>query len=288
MRSMTLAALLFLVLAPPAGFAEAPPTLVDGWEAVRTPVKPFEVKDLRGQPLRLGRPRGEDRRHRLLGLVVQALHQGAPGAGRLPPAPRRPVGRRSPELQRRGGPRGGRGLPEDLPGELPRPLRRRARRAARAGRVPHEDDPRRAQAGKGGSATVRFRREGLTRSRASRPRVAALLAEPPADGPRPCDVRVLRVARFTTTIVASSSQGRPSPQANAASKSRVQDRLGRPVLRLAHDLPDAFDAEELARLVAPLEDAVGAASAAPRPGGPARSRAGSAPPAAARSRSRRW
>ena len=53
MRSMTLVALLFLVLAPPAGFAEAPTTVVDGWEAVRSPVKPFEVKDLRGQPLRL-------------------------------------------------------------------------------------------------------------------------------------------------------------------------------------------------------------------------------------------
>ena len=52
MRSTALVTLLFL-LAPLAGFAEAPPTLVDGWEAVRVPVKPFEVKDLRGQPLRL-------------------------------------------------------------------------------------------------------------------------------------------------------------------------------------------------------------------------------------------
>ena len=52
MRSIVLVALLFVV-APLAGLAEAPPTLVEGWEAVRTPVKPFEVKGLRGQPLRL-------------------------------------------------------------------------------------------------------------------------------------------------------------------------------------------------------------------------------------------
>ena len=52
MRSTALVALLFIV-APLAGFAQAPPTLVDDWEAVRIPVKPFEVKDLRGQPLRL-------------------------------------------------------------------------------------------------------------------------------------------------------------------------------------------------------------------------------------------
>jgi len=52
LRSTALVALLCL-LAPLAGSAEAPPTLVDGWEAVRTPVKPFEVKDLHSQPLRL-------------------------------------------------------------------------------------------------------------------------------------------------------------------------------------------------------------------------------------------
>ena len=53
MRSTVLAALLSLS-APLAGLAQDPPTLVDGWEAVRVPVKPFEVKDLRSQPLRLG------------------------------------------------------------------------------------------------------------------------------------------------------------------------------------------------------------------------------------------
>jgi hypothetical protein len=40
-------------MAPLAGFAQAPPTLVDDWEAVRVPAKPFEVRDLQSQPLRL-------------------------------------------------------------------------------------------------------------------------------------------------------------------------------------------------------------------------------------------
>ena len=53
MRSIVLAVVLFL-LAPPIGFAQAPPPLVDDWEAVRIPVKPFEVKDLQSRPLRLG------------------------------------------------------------------------------------------------------------------------------------------------------------------------------------------------------------------------------------------
>ena len=52
MRSTALVALLFL-LAPLAGFAEAPPTLLDGWEAVRVKAMPFEVKDLQSRPLRL-------------------------------------------------------------------------------------------------------------------------------------------------------------------------------------------------------------------------------------------
>jgi len=53
LRSIVLAVVLFL-LAPPIGFAQAPPPLVDDWEAVRIPVKPFEVKDLQSRPLRLG------------------------------------------------------------------------------------------------------------------------------------------------------------------------------------------------------------------------------------------
>jgi len=57
LRSTTLVAL--LLLAPPAGLAEAPPTLVDDWEAVRIPAKPFEVKDLQSQPLRLADLRGK-------------------------------------------------------------------------------------------------------------------------------------------------------------------------------------------------------------------------------------
>jgi thiol-disulfide isomerase/thioredoxin len=41
------------MIAPLAGSAEAPPALVDGWEAVRIPVAPFDVKGLRSPPLRL-------------------------------------------------------------------------------------------------------------------------------------------------------------------------------------------------------------------------------------------
>jgi len=52
LRSTALAALFFLV-APLAGLAQAPPTLVDDWEAVRVPARPFEVRDLNRQPLRL-------------------------------------------------------------------------------------------------------------------------------------------------------------------------------------------------------------------------------------------
>lgn len=51
MRPTALAALLFLLA--PLGFAQAPPTLVDDWEAVRVPAKPFEVRDLQSEPLRL-------------------------------------------------------------------------------------------------------------------------------------------------------------------------------------------------------------------------------------------
>jgi thiol-disulfide isomerase/thioredoxin len=46
-------------VAPLAGFAEAPPTLADGWEAVRIPVKPFQVKGLRSRPLRLAELEGK-------------------------------------------------------------------------------------------------------------------------------------------------------------------------------------------------------------------------------------
>jgi len=45
--------LLSLVWAPLIAAAAAPPPTVDGWEAVRAPARPFEVKDLEGRPLRL-------------------------------------------------------------------------------------------------------------------------------------------------------------------------------------------------------------------------------------------
>jgi thiol-disulfide isomerase/thioredoxin len=45
--------LLLLLCAPFARPAEAPPPVVDGWEALRKETKPFEVRDLRSTPLRL-------------------------------------------------------------------------------------------------------------------------------------------------------------------------------------------------------------------------------------------
>jgi thiol-disulfide isomerase/thioredoxin len=42
-----------LLLGVPGRPAQVPPALVDGWEAVRVPAMPFEVKDLHGRPLRL-------------------------------------------------------------------------------------------------------------------------------------------------------------------------------------------------------------------------------------------
>jgi thiol-disulfide isomerase/thioredoxin len=42
-----------LACAPFLAAADPPPALVDGWEALRALVRPFEVKDLGGQPLRL-------------------------------------------------------------------------------------------------------------------------------------------------------------------------------------------------------------------------------------------
>jgi thiol-disulfide isomerase/thioredoxin len=48
-------ALVSVILAcvPLLAAADPPPALVDGWEVVRAPVRPFEVKDLGGKPLRL-------------------------------------------------------------------------------------------------------------------------------------------------------------------------------------------------------------------------------------------
>jgi thiol-disulfide isomerase/thioredoxin len=55
LRSSAFVSLFFFALlcAPLLGAAEAPPAVVDGWEAVRTPVRPFEVKGLGGGSLRL-------------------------------------------------------------------------------------------------------------------------------------------------------------------------------------------------------------------------------------------
>ncbi len=47
------------MLIAPLATAEDAPRLVDDWEAVRVPVKPFVVKDLDGKPLSLGELRGQ-------------------------------------------------------------------------------------------------------------------------------------------------------------------------------------------------------------------------------------
>lgn len=52
-------ALVVLLLIPFLLAADAPPPVVDGWEAVRFPAKAFEVKDLVGQPLRLSELAGK-------------------------------------------------------------------------------------------------------------------------------------------------------------------------------------------------------------------------------------
>ena len=62
--------------------------------------------------------------------------------------------------------------------------------------------------------------------------------------------------RFSTTIVASSSQGRAVAPARRGVEQRVEDRLRALVLPLAHDRAQPVGAEELPARVAPLEDAV--------------------------------
>jgi thiol-disulfide isomerase/thioredoxin len=52
LRSTALVSLL-LLCAPLARSGEAPPAVVDGWEAVQAPARPFEVKDLESRRLRL-------------------------------------------------------------------------------------------------------------------------------------------------------------------------------------------------------------------------------------------
>jgi thiol-disulfide isomerase/thioredoxin len=51
-RSSILVCVILACVPLPAA-ADPPPALVDGWEAVRVPVRPFEVKDLGSRPLRL-------------------------------------------------------------------------------------------------------------------------------------------------------------------------------------------------------------------------------------------
>src|SRR5262249_54836948 len=119
------------------------------------------------------------------------------------------------EPQRRREAPGDRGVPEALAGRLPRLLRGPAHGAARARRAPDEADPRRASAGAGRPRAPALPPRGPDTGREHRSarRGAAGRAALTRSAPPPQELRL------TTTIVASSSHGRPSPHASAASKS---------------------------------------------------------------------
>jgi thiol-disulfide isomerase/thioredoxin len=178
LRSHVLAALLF-ILVPPAGFAQAPSAFVDGWEAVRVPVKPFEVEDLRSQPLRLGDLSGKivviDFWSSWCKPCIQELPELAAYHERL--AGRSDVAllsfnvgedRAAAEAFLKSSPVS---FPVHCGDALVEPLELVA--------FPAKLILDARKPGKDGSATVRYRREGLTTVASIEARVAALLAERP-------------------------------------------------------------------------------------------------------------